>query len=180
MIYTKTGDGGTTSLVGGTRVKKCDPRVEAYGTVDELNAQVGLLAEMIRTEQAEYYGLLKEVQHNLFIVQTLLATEADSKYELPPLPGDAVAKVEGEIDRLQASLPQLRCFVIPGGTLAGAQCHVARTVCRRAERRIVEMAETAPVAAEISRYINRLSDFLFVLSRHLVVAAGAEESLYTN
>lgn len=178
MIYTKTGDGGTTSLVGGTRVKKCDPRVEAYGTVDELNAQVGLLAEMIRTEQAEYYGLLKEVQNNLFIVQTLLATEADCKYEMPPLPADAVAKMEGEIDRLQERVPKLKYFVIPGGTPAGAQCHVARTVCRRAERRIVEMAETVPVAAGISCYINRLSDFLFVLSRHLVLSAGAEESLY--
>ena len=180
MIYTKTGDGGTTSLVGGTRVKKCDPRVEAYGTVDELNSHVGLLAEMIRTTHEDYFGLLKEVKNNLVIVKTLLATEADCKYELPPLPKDAAAKLEGEIDRLQDALPKLRLFVIPGGTLAGAQCHVARTVCRRAERRIVEMAENAPVAPEISRYINRLSDFLFVLARHLVVSTGAEESLYTN
>ncbi len=178
MIYTKTGDSGTTSLVGGTRVKKCDPRVEAYGTVDELNAHVGLLAEMIRASHADYFALLKEVQHNLFIVQTLLATEADCKYEMPPLPADAVAKMEGEIDRLQERVPKLKYFVIPGGTPAGAQCHVARTVCRRAERRIVEMAETVPVAAGISCYINRLSDFLFVLSRHLVLSAGAEESLY--
>lgn len=180
MIYTKTGDNGTTSLVGGTRVKKCDPRVEAYGTVDELNAHVGVLAEMIRTEHEGYFDILKGVQNNLFIVQTLLATEADCKYELPPLPDDAVEKLEGEIDRLQERLPRLRNFVIPGGTLAGAQCHVARTVCRRAERRIVEMAETAPVADEIGRYINRLSDFLFALSRYLVVAAKAEESIYTN
>ena len=178
MIYTKTGDGGTTSLVGGTRVKKCDPRVEAYGTVDELNAHVGLLAEMIRATRADYFAILKEVQHNLFIVQTLLATEADCKYEMPPLPADAVTALEGEIDRLQEVVPKLKYFVIPGGTLAGAQCHVARTVCRRAERRIVEMAETAPVAEEIGRYINRLSDFLFVLSRHLVLSTGAEESLY--
>lgn len=178
MIYTKTGDGGTTSLVGGTRVKKCDVRVEAYGTVDELNAHVGLLAEMIRATHAGYFELLKQVQHNLFIVQTLLATEADCKYELPKLPEDAVTGLEGEIDRLQEIVPKLKYFVIPGGTLAGAQCHVARTVCRRAERRIVEMAETVPVVPEISRYINRLSDFLFVLSRHLVLSTGAEESVY--
>ena len=178
MIYTKTGDKGTTSLVGGTRVKKCDPRVEAYGTVDELNAHIGLLAEQIRASHPDCFSLLKEAQHNLFIVQTLLATEADCKYEMPPLPADAVAKLEGEIDRLQEIVPKLKYFVIPGGTLAGAQCHVARTVCRRAERRIVEMAETLPVATEISCYINRLSDFLFVLSRHLVLSAGAEESLY--
>ena len=178
MIYTKTGDGGTTSLVGGTRVKKCDVRVEAYGTVDELNAHVGLLAEMIRATHAGYFELLKQVQHNLFIVQTLLATEADCKYELPKLPEDAVTGLEGEIDRLQEIVPKLKYFVIPGGTPAGAQCHVARTVCRRAERRIVEMAETVPVVPEISRYINRLSDFLFVLSRHLVLSTGAEESVY--
>ena len=178
MIYTKTGDSGTTSLVGGTRVKKCDVRVEAYGTVDELNAHGGLLAEMIRATHAGYFELLKQVQHNLFIVQTLLATEADCKYELPKLPEDAVTGLEGEIDRLQEIVPKLKYFVIPGGTPAGAQCHVARTVCRRAERRIVEMAETVPVVPEISRYINRLSDFLFVLSRHLVLSTGAEESVY--
>lgn len=178
MIYTKTGDDGTTSLVGGTRVKKCDLRVEAYGTVDELNAHVGLLAEMIRTSHSDYHDILKKVQHNLFIIQTLLATEADCKYEIPPLPQDAVAAMEGEIDRLQERVPKLKYFVIPGGTVAGAQCHVARTVCRRAERRIVELSETVPVASETRRYINRLSDFLFVLSRHLVLSSGAEESLY--
>ena len=180
MIYTKTGDNGTTSLIGGTRVDKCDPQVEAYGTVDELNAHIGLLAEQIRPTEDSYYILLKEVQHNLFIIQTLLAAEPDCPYTLPPLPADAVSTLEHHIDRLQDELPRLKLFVIPGGNAAGAQCHVARTVCRRAERRIVEMSRRHPVDPATGQYINRLSDFLFVLSRHLVVAAGCEESLYSN
>ncbi len=178
MIYTKTGDKGTTSLVGGTRVAKCDIRVEAYGTVDELNAHVGLLAEMIRSTDAVHYGLLKQVQNNLFIVQTLLATEKELPYELPHLPADAVAQMEQAIDNLQAVLPPFRCFVIPGGNIQSAQCHVARTVCRRAERCIVALAQQAPVEEEICCYVNRLSDYLFILSRHLVISQGDEESLY--
>lgn len=178
MIYTKTGDKGSTSLVGGTRVSKCHPRVEAYGTVDELNAHVGLLAEMIRQTDAEQYDILKKVQRNLFIVQTLLATEADAKFELPQLPDDVVQDMEHQIDAVQAMVPPFRSFVIPGGNAASAQCHVARTVCRRAERRIVQLAETEKVDVKLLCYVNRLSDYLFVLSRHLVVSRGDEESLY--
>ena len=178
MIYTKTGDNGTTSLVGGTRVPKNNPQVEAYGTVDELNSHIGLLAEELPADQAAWFPVLKEIQHNLFIIQTLLAAEPDCKYPLTPLPDDAVEGLEHHIDHLQESLPRLHNFVIPGGTHAGAQCHVARTVCRRAERRIVDMAETVDVNPATRHYINRLSDFLFVLSRHLVVSSQAEESLY--
>ena len=123
MIYTKTGDKGTTSLVGGTRVPKFHPRVEAYGTVDELNAHIGLLAEMIKDTDGTQYGLLKEVQRNLFIVQTLLATEKEVPFQLPQLPDTAVADMEHSIDALQASLPPFRSFVIPGGNMASAQCH---------------------------------------------------------
>lgn len=177
MIYTKTGDGGTTSLVGGTRVPKNHPRVEAYGTVDELNAHIGLLAEMIKTADSAQYALLKQAQQNLFIVQTLLATEKEVPFTLPALPDNAVADMESSIDSLQASLPPFRSFVIPGGTVAAAQCHVARTVCRRAERCIVRLSQESPVDSCISRYVNRLSDYLFVLSRHLVLSQGAEESL---
>ncbi|MCQ2273530.1 MAG: cob(I)yrinic acid a,c-diamide adenosyltransferase [Bacteroidales bacterium] len=178
MIYTKTGDKGTTSLVGGTRVSKCDIRVEAYGTVDELNSHVGLLAEMIKGIDPEHYTYLKTIQNNLFIVQTLLATEKELPYELPNLPANAVAEMEQAIDTLQSALPPFRCFVIPGGNIQSAQCHVARTVCRRAERCIVALTLQAPVDDEICRYINRLSDYLFILSRHLVIAQGDEESLY--
>ena len=178
MIYTKTGDGGTTSLVGGTRVSKCHPRVEAYGTVDELNAHIGLLAEMIRDIDSRQFDLLKEVQQRLFVVQTLLATEKEVPFQLPQLPDTAVDDIEHHIDELQAQLPPFRCFVMPGGTLPSAQCHVARTVCRRAERCIVKLSEQSPVDNRIARYINRLSDYLFVLSRHLVISQGAEESLF--
>lgn len=178
MIYTKTGDGGTTSLVGGTRVSKCHPRVEAYGTVDELNAHIGLLAEMIKDIDSRQFDLLKEVQQRLFVVQTLLATEKEVPFQLPQLPDTAVDDIECHIDELQAQLPPFRSFVMPGGTLPSAQCHVARTVCRRAERCIVKLSEQSPVDNRIARYINRLSDYLFVLSRHLVISQGAEESLF--
>ena len=179
MIYTKTGDAGTTSLVGGTRVPKCDPRVEAYGTVDELNAHLGLLAEMVRSFDTESFPRLKEVQRDLFIIQTLLATEKEVPFDLPALPEDAVQRLEGYIDVHQAALPRLTTFVIPGGTLAAAQCHVARTVCRRAERQIVALSsQVSTLNPQLSTYINRLSDYLFVLSRHLVHAQGGEESLY--
>ncbi len=178
MIYTKTGDKGTTSLVGGTRVLKCDDRVEAYGTVDELNAHVGLLAELIRQEEPDYYSFLKQVQHDLFVVQTLLATEKEVPYELPQLSDTAVGTLEQAIDHLQASLPKFRHFIIPGGNVASTQCHVCRTVCRRAERCIVRLAQQYPVDEELCRYVNRLSDFLFILSRHLVVARGQEESFF--
>lgn len=178
MIYTKTGDNGTTSLVGGTRVLKCDDRVEAYGTVDELNSQLGLLAEFIRQDESVYFNFLKQVQRNLFIVQTLLATEKEVPYELPKLSDSALTDLERSIDHIQKFLPKFQHFIIPGGNVASTQCHVCRTVCRRAERCIVRLAQGQPVPEEVLRYMNRLSDFLFVLSRHLVVSSGQKESFF--
>ena len=191
MIYTKTGDHGTTSLVGGSRVAKDDHRVEAYGTVDELNSHIGLLAEMIRPLQGGYYDELKAVQHNLFTLQTLLATEDETIYaRLPQLPEEEVELLERQIDTITDLLPKLQNFVIAGGNLIGAQCHVCRTVCRRAERRVVTLArETIQPSSnqEIKQsteiilcYLNRLSDYLFVLSRHSVVLDGKKEDLYIN
>ena len=181
MIYTRTGDGGTTSLVGGTRVDKDDVRVEAYGTVDELNSHLGLLAEMMRPRQDGYYDELKAVQRNLFTIQTLLATEDAAIYaRLPQLSEVEVEILERQIDILNDRLPQLRSFVIAGGTVMGAQCHVARTVCRRAERCVVTLSRQADVDPVLLRYLNRLSDYLFVLARHSVVAEGKQEDLYTN
>ncbi len=191
MIYTKTGDHGTTSLVGGSRVSKDDHRVEAYGTVDELNSHIGLLAEMIRPLQGGYYDELKAVQHNLFTLQTLLATEDETIYaRLPQLPEEEVELLERQIDTITDLLPKLQNFVIAGGNLIGAQCHVCRTVCRRAERRVVTLArETIQPSSNqeikqsteiILRYLNRLSDYLFVLSRHSVVLDGKKEDLYIN
>lgn len=173
-IYTKTGDKGETSLIGGQRVMKCCDRVEAYGTVDELNSHIGLLAEM--TPGDPCYEKLYDVQNNLFIIQTLLAAEDTTG--LPPLKEEAILSLESEIDLFSQTLPPLKSFVIPGGTLASAQCHVARTVCRRAERCIVRLSQENPVEEKISRYVNRLSDYLFVLSRHLVVSNGKEEKYW--
>jgi len=181
MIYTKTGDGGTTSLVGGNRVSKDDRRVEAYGTVDELNSHIGLLAEMFRDEPGGYRDELKAVQRNLFTLQTLLATEdADIYGRLPQLPLEEVEILERQIDTLSDQLPKLHSFVIAGGNMTGAQCHVCRTVCRRAERRVVSLAREAKVDEVIHRYLNRLSDYLFVLGRHAVVSKGQAEDLYNN
>ncbi|MBR1766009.1 MAG: cob(I)yrinic acid a,c-diamide adenosyltransferase [Bacteroidales bacterium] len=181
MIYTKTGDHGTTSLVGGTRVDKDDRRVEAYGTVDELNSHIGLLAELFRPMQGGYFDELKTVQHNLFTIQTLLATEDEALYaRLPQLDEEEVELLERQIDTITDLLPKLHNFVIAGGNTTGAQCHVCRTVCRRAERRIVSLARNCRVDDVILRYLNRLSDYLFVLARHAVVADGKQEHLYTS
>ena len=181
MIYTKTGDSGTTSLVGGSRVEKNDVRVEAYGTVDELNSHIGLLAEMIRPLAGGYYDELKAVQHNLFTLQTLLATEDESIYSrLPQLHEEEIEILERQIDTISDQLPQLHNFVIAGGNMVGAECHVCRTVCRRAERRVVSLSQQATVDSVLLRYLNRLSDYLFVLARHAVVMDGKQEDLYVN
>lgn len=177
MVYTKTGDGGTTSLVGGKRVSKCDPRVEAYGTVDELNSHVGLLAEYAKAIDEAIYGQMKTIQDDLFTIQTLLATEDEALYaKMPQVKDEDIKKLEGWIDAADATLPKLRSFVTAGGSVAGAQAHVARCVCRRAERRVVEMSQQCDVAAELMRYLNRLSDYLFVISRKLVVSEGKTET----
>lgn len=181
MIYTKTGDGGTTSLVGGSRVNKDNVRVEAYGTVDELNSHIGLLAEMLRSADSTAYDQLKAVQRNLFTLQTLLATEDETIYaRLPQLSADEIATLEHQIDSITERLPKLHSFVIAGGNVAGAQCHVCRTVCRRAERRVVTLSQTVNIDAAIMRYLNRLSDYLFVLARWAVVMDGKTEDLYIN
>lgn len=177
MVYTKTGDKGTTSLVGGKRVSKCDPRVEAYGTVDELNSHVGLLAEYAKAIDEAIYGQMKTIQDDLFTIQTLLATEDEALYaKMPQVKDEDIKKLEGWIDAADATLSKLRSFVTAGGSVAGAQAHVARCVCRRAERRVVEMSQQCDVAAELMRYLNRLSDYLFVISRKLVVSEGKTET----
>lgn len=179
MIYTKTGDHGTTSLVGGSRVAKDDKRVEAYGTVDELNSHIGLLAEMLRDMKGGYHDELKAVQRNLFTLQTLLATEDEAIYaRLPQLQEEEVEMLERQIDLISDQLPKLQNFVIAGGTLAGAQCHVARTVCRRAERCVVTLAREVKIDDVILRYLNRLSDYLFVLGRKAVIADGKQEGFF--
>ena len=167
MIYTKTGDDGRTSLVGGTRVPKTHIRLEAYGTVDELNAQIGLL--MTYLTDADDLAFLCRVQHRLFAVGSCLATDCERVQlrEESVITLVQVEEVEREIDRVDAKLSPLKAFVLPGGSRGAAVCHVCRTVCRRAERRILRLAEEVEVPPMLLAYMNRLSDYLFVLSRKM-------------
>jgi cob(I)alamin adenosyltransferase len=193
MVYTRTGDNGTTSLVGGKRVKKYDTRVVAYGTVDELNSHIGLLAEMIalkkndikidfdiREQFASSFLQLKRIQNNLFVLQTLLATENDETYKkLPQLKEETVSEMEKWIDQMDAKLPKLSSFVIPGGSIESAQAHVARTVCRRGEREIVKLSEKENIDPLLIKFINRTSDYLFVLSRYILLLEKKKENFWS-
>jgi cob(I)alamin adenosyltransferase len=180
-IYTKRGDGGETSLVGGQRVPKDAARIEAFGTVDELNAFLGL-ALVSCSEDARLQPLaaiLLRVQHELFNLGSILATEpADVGPKQPRVTDRDIAQLEKEIDHMNAELPALRSFVLPGGTRICAELHVARTVCRRAERLLVGQARQEQVCAEAIPYLNRLSDALFVWSRWANHALGAKELLW--
>lgn len=163
-IYTKTGDDGSTGLFGGDRVSKSDPRIECYGSVDELNASVGLA----RVEaQGELADALLRVQSELFVIGSHLATPEDSPQtrSLPLIEEAMIGRLEMEIDSAESELPRLRNFILPGGCELAARLHLARTVCRRAERNLVTFAQDRPVAAAIITYMNRLSDWLFVMAR---------------
>ncbi len=163
-IYTKTGDDGTTGLIGGGRVRKSDPRLSCYGTVDELNAHVGLAMCSAPTRIADF---LEEVQHYLFVIGSHLATPADSPHiiDLPLLSNDPISRLEAQIDEAEHALSPLQVFILPGGSEPAARLHVARTVCRRAERLLVDLAADQPVSPLILMYLNRLSDWLFVQAR---------------
>ena len=177
-IYTKTGDGGTTALIGGARVAKSDLRIETYGTIDELNAQLGLLAAQL--DGAADGALIEQIQTDLFVVGSHLATDPQKteQAERYRLSDASVVRLEQEIDRMVASLPRQTAFLLPGGCLQAAQAHVCRTVCRRAERRMVELQQRQPIQPQVLQYINRLSDYLFVLSRRLNAAAGRAEKMW--
>ena len=181
-IYTRTGDDGTTGLFGGKRVPKHDPRIECYGTVDELNAAVGLAAAAL--EVAPGLGeKIRQVQSELFVIGSHLATpDVDSRQvgRLPELDDSAVARLEREIDAADADLAPLRNFILPGGSEAAARLHLARTVCRRAERLLVAFAAEHPVAPAIIRYFNRLSDWLFVQARWVNHRAGVPDVPWTK
>jgi cob(I)alamin adenosyltransferase len=166
-IYTKTGDDGSTGLVGGTRVKKYDVRLEAYGTVDELNAAIGVIRSYHISENLG--KILVEIQNKLFNIGSRLASDEKGEEFTKKLSitENHISFLEKAIDEIEEELPELTHFILPGGDLAAAHCHVARTVCRRAERRILEFAEISGVEPETLKYMNRLSDFLFVLARKL-------------
>ena len=182
-IYTKGGDRGETGLVGGQRVPKDDLRIEAYGTVDELNAFLGLAgvtcAEAAEPRLAKLATILRRVQHELFNLGSILATKPEDVHPRQARVTDAeVAQLEHEIDAMNAELKPLRSFVLPGGTRLNAELHVARTVCRRAERALVTLARREEVPPEAVRYLNRLSDALFVWSRWASQVQGATEVLW--
>ncbi|MFN3587745.1 MAG: cob(I)yrinic acid a,c-diamide adenosyltransferase [Spirosomataceae bacterium] len=173
-IYTKTGDTGTTSLVGGSRIGKGEVKIEAYGTIDELNAWIGVLGDLPENEQRK--EKLKEIQDRLFTIGAELASEVElRKKAIPDLNDSDISILETWMDEMEKDIPPLRAFVLPGGHLAVSYAHVARTVCRRAERQIIRLKKFEEVHPLIIPYVNRLSDFLFMLSRKITQETGSEE-----
>jgi cob(I)alamin adenosyltransferase len=181
-IYTKTGDKGQTGLLGGTRVPKHHVRIEAYGTIDELNSWIGLLRDSIAAESQipnieQLVSILIETQDRLFTIGSILASDPEkSKVQIPHLSEANILLFEKEIDAMDAVLPVMKSFVLPGGHKLVSECHITRCVCRRAERRVNQLAEHEPVDELIIKYLNRLSDYLFMLSRKLAHDLNAPET----
>jgi cob(I)alamin adenosyltransferase len=173
-IYTKSGDKGETSLFGGERVKKNHLSIQAYGTIDELNSWIGLIKDNMDKKEI---NLLILVQEQLFTIGSYLATGNNKKMmiHLPPLSSDATIELENAIDKIQNLLPEMKNFILPGGSILSSYCHIARCVCRRAERLTIETAEIQEVSPVIVEFLNRLSDFLFVLSRKVLFDAKIPE-----
>jgi cob(I)alamin adenosyltransferase len=166
-IYTRTGDKGQTSLLGGARVAKDHLRIEAYGTVDELNSHLGMLRDLTA---GRHDALLTGVQNKLFGIGSRLASasEADAeKFQVPPVTDEDITALESAMDAMDKELPEMRNFILPGGHAAVSQAHICRTVCRRAERRVVQLGALEAVPEITVRYLNRLSDLLFVLARYI-------------
>jgi cob(I)alamin adenosyltransferase len=179
-IYTKTGDNGTTALFGGERVLKSDIRVEAYGTIDELNSFLGLLIEKVQAHDISVY--LASIQHILFNIGSVVAT-VDEKYiaKLPALHSADIDSLEQSMDKMNETLPAMTNFILPGGGEAASLAHICRTVCRRAERNLVYLASVQEVRKEVEFsiiFLNRLSDYFFVLSRKLAQLNGKNEVIW--
>ena len=180
-VYTKCGDNGFTSLIGGERVSKCDVRVEAYGSVDELIAYIALLADKLMHDSIfdKSVGELRKIESELMTVSAMLAVGARGEDKIKGIAPEATARLESEIDQMQESLPQITKFTIPGGDERLSLCHVCRTVCRRAERNAIEAANQHDnIACEAIIYLNRLSDYLYLLGRSITHKAGVEEILW--
>ena len=174
-IYTKTGDKGQTSLIGGTRLPKQHIRIEAYGTVDELNSHIGLLRDV--TENKEDSDLLISIQDRLFTIGSQLAADPDkNKMTLPLLFEEDITTLENAIDAIDAIVPEMKSFVLPGGHVHVSYCHIARCVCRRAERAVLRLSENEKVDEIHAKYLNRLSDYLFMLSRKMTLELKAIET----
>jgi cob(I)alamin adenosyltransferase len=180
-IYTKTGDKGQTSLLGGTRVNKFDLRINAYGTVDELNSYLGLLRDLIQAENTQieseiYRTMLIQIQDRLFTIGSHLAADPEkNKMALPPMHKSDIEDLELAIDKINELVPPMKSFVLPGGHVLVSHAHVARCICRRAERIVLELSEQEKVEDLITIYLNRLSDYIFMLSRGLAHDLNAEE-----
>ena len=175
-IYTKTGDSGTTSLFGGKRLSKDDTRVEAYGTVDELNSLLGII--LAENPQAEVSKKVTRVQNELFVLGSDLSAPYGVKTKLPRITKSYVNRLEKEIDRMEKSLPRLKNFILPGGSPIGSKLHLARSVVRRAERSIVAISEKERINLNAQIYINRLSDWLFVLARYVNKLENQQENIW--
>jgi cob(I)alamin adenosyltransferase len=172
-IYTKTGDKGNTSLFGGTRIPKFHIRIEAYGTVDELNAQLGKLVSMMNDKAS--IDCCRKIQSRLFDIGSSLAVSPEKSKQFDPLDGKHIRLMEQEIDRMNEDLPDLRNFILPGSSVINAQAHIARTICRRAERRVVELSVQEEIDKQIIVFLNRFSDYLFVLGRWISFLGNEEE-----
>lgn len=177
-IYTKTGDKGQTSLLGGKRLPKSHIRIDAYGTVDELNSFIGLLRDTVNNDPVAH--ILLQVQDRLFTIGSILAAAGDeNKFKIPALHEDDITLLEKEIDRMNEELEPMRTFILPGGHQPASLAHVCRTICRRGERRCVDLATLEPTPEIVVKYLNRLSDYLFVLSRFLTKTGGGTETPWT-
>jgi len=173
-VYTKTGDKGTTALISGNRVPKYHIRIEAYGTVDELMAHTGLLYDTV--ENNYHKDVLMAIQDRLMVCATILAADCtDCKFDLPKITEDDIKFLENEIDKMQEELPPLKSFVLPGGHITASYCHIARTVCRRSERLAIQVNETEGNAEYAVKYLNRLSDYFFVLARKILKELNFDE-----
>tara|TARA_R110001632_G_scaffold152588_4_gene270295 strand:- start:2361 stop:2933 length:573 start_codon:yes stop_codon:yes gene_type:complete len=180
-IYTKTGDKGTTALFGGTRVPKHHLRIESYGTVDELNSYIGLVKDQAINDETK--NVLIKIQHDLFTLGSMLATPVDKetlksgkeRLNIPKIDAESILYLEDQIDEMNTKLPQMTHFILPGGHTTVSFCHIARCVCRRAERLSVSLSEEEEINSNVLKYLNRLSDYLFVLARKLSQDLSAQE-----
>jgi cob(I)alamin adenosyltransferase len=174
-IYTKTGDQGTTALFGGKRVSKADLRIDTYGTVDELNSWIGLLRDQdVNTKRKDF---LIEIQDRLFTIGSILATEpGNTKVKIPSLALEDVQALEKEIDSMDSQLPPMKTFILPGGNQSVSFCHITRTVCRRSERLVIALNNQESVDALVIQYLNRLSDYLFVLARKMALELNVADT----
>jgi cob(I)alamin adenosyltransferase len=174
-IYTKTGDTGTTALFGGKRVSKADLRIDTYGTVDELNSWIGVIRDQPVNEKRKI--VLVEIQDRLFTIGSILATEpGNTKVKVPLLAEADITFLEREIDSMDSDLPPMKSFVLPGGNQSVSFCHVTRTVCRRAERLTIALNSQEPVDSLVIKYLNRLSDYFFVLARKMAQELDVEDT----